>query len=341
MMSRLSNFRFANGASLLLIAGGLNIHAQMSAPMVGFIAGQGTDRNQILPIVGVLGSATVRGAIQLPNEVLHVHLAPAGSWALIEQRGHAPALMPMSGTTAGELQPIAGVLTNPMQVSFSPTGITAVMRFRTGAIQVVTGLDSSPTLAFQTEFTDPSGIYGLAVSDDGSAALASTGSGAVYLLAKAAAPVLAYSGSRSMGLAFVPNQSTAVFADGGSGTVALCRIAGSPTVQTLANVSLGGEVLVAASRDGSGAFVATVGSTTAYRIDLASGATQSATLPTAATRLDRLRDGQSFVVSAAPGEPVWILTGNSSGMQTIFAANPGVPSPISRRSIGKGGSNRE
>lgn len=341
MMSRLSSFRFASSA-VLLIGGAVNIHAQMSAPMVGWIAGQGTDRNQILPIVGVLGSATVRGPLQMPNDVLHVHLAPAGSWALIEQRGHAPALMPISGTAAGALQPIAGVLTNPTQVSFSPTGTTAVMRFRTGAIQVVTGLDSSPTLAFQSEFSDPSGIYGLAVSDDGSAALAATGSGAVYLLAKAAAPVLAYNGSRSMGIAFVPNQSTAVFADGASGSVSLCRIAGSPTVQTLANVSLAGsEVLLAASRDGSGAFLTTVGSTTAYRIDLALGTTQSATLPAAATRLDRLRDGQSFVVSAAAGEPVWILTGNSSGMQTIFAANPGVPSPISRRSIAKGGSNRE
>ena len=342
MMSRLSSFRFASGAGLLLLAGAVYVHAQMSAPMVGWIAGQGTNRNQILPIVGVPGSATLREPLQLPNDVLHVHLAPAGSWALIEQRGHAPALMPISGTTAGALEPIAGVLTNPTQVSFSPTGKSAVMQFRTGAIQVVTGLDNSPALAFQAEFTDPSGIYALAVSDDGSAALAATGAGGVYLLAKAAAPVLAYSGSRSVGLAFVPNQSAAVFADGANGAVSLCRINGSPTVQTVANVSLSGNgVLVAASRDGGSAFLATVGSTTAYRIDLASGASQSATLPVAATRLDALRDGQSFVVSAAPGDPVWILTGNSSGMQTIFAANPGTPSPISRRSMGKGGSNRE
>jgi hypothetical protein len=343
MMNRLSSFCLVSGASLLLITGALNSYAQMSAPVVGWIAGQGPSRNQIQPIVGVLGASTVREPIRFSGDVLRVHLAPAAGWALIEQRGQAPGVMTLTGVTPGEVQSIAGVLPNPLLVIFSATGKSAALRFRSGVIQVLTGLNGSPQVAYQTEFSDPSGVNTMAVSDDGSTVAAATGAGMVYVLGNSAMPVLAYSGSRSMGLAFLPNQSAAVFADGGNGMISLCRMSGSsPSVQPVTQLNFSGsEVLLEASGDGGSAFLVTAGDTAAYRIDLASGATQTATLPVPATRLDRMRDGQSFVVSAAPGQPAWILTGNGSGLQAVFAANPGVPSPILRRPVGKGDSHRD
>jgi len=328
---------------MLLVAGAISLSAQMSAPVVGWIAGQGLSRNQIQPIVGVLGASTVRDPIRLSGDVVGVHIAPAGGWALVEQRGQAPGLMALTGVSAGQLQPIGGVLPSPLLVSLSPTGTSAALQFRSGVIQVLTGLNGSPQVAYQTEFSDPSGVDAMAISDDGSTIAAATGSGMVYTLGKAAAPQLAYSGSRSIGLAFLANQSAAVFADGGNGTISLCRMSGgSPSVQGVTKLSFSRpEVLLQVSSDGGAAFLVSAGDTAAYRIDLASGTTQTATLPVAATRLDRLRDGQSFVVSAKGGEPIWILTGNSSGLQTVFGANPEVPSPIVRRPFGKGGSDRD
>ena len=309
----------------------------MSAPLVGMIAGQGQTRNQIQPVVGVLGASTVRAPISLGTNLLRVNLAPSGGWALIERRGQAPGLMTFTGITPGEVQAIAGVSPNPVRVSFSPTGKSAALSFSNGAIQVLTGLNGTPKMDYQTEFSDPAGMSALAVSDDGTVVAAVTGAGMVYVLGNSASQSLAYSGSRSLGIAFLPNQSTAVFADGGSGTVSLCRMAGgSPSVQTVSSVSFSGsEVLVEASLDGGAAFLVTPGNTAAYRIDLSSGATQSTTLPVAATRLDRLRDGNSFVVSAEAGKPAWFLTGNGSSLQAIFAANPGVRSPLARRSMAR------
>jgi len=82
----------------------------------------------------------------------------------------------------------------------------------------------------------------------------------------------------------------------------------------------GGETLVEASLDGASAFVVETGGTSARRVDLTTGSMQSATLPAVATRLDRLRDGESFVFSAEPGRSAWFLTGRDSGLQAVFAA---------------------
>jgi hypothetical protein len=335
-MTRYFCLKAAAVASLLLFGGMVDLHAQLSAPLVGMIGGVGSTRNQIQPVVGVMGASTVGAPIEFQGEVERADVAPSGGWALIQQRNRAPGLVTFTGVTPGAVQAISGVSANPVLVRFSPTGKSAVLRFGSGAIQVLTGLNGSPQVAYQTEFLDPAGVSALAVSDDGSMVAAVTGAGMVYVLGNSSAPVMAYAGSRSMGLAFLPNQEAAVLADGGRGTISLCRMSGGPSIQTVTNLSFSGkDVLVEASLDGAAAFLAVAGDTTAYRINLTSGASQTATLPVAATRLDRLRDGQSFVFSAEAGKPAWILTGNDSGLQTVFASNPGVPSPLIRRPAAK------
>lgn len=336
-MIRFSCLHYVSVTAVLFLSSAESLPAQMSAPLVGIIGGMGSTRNQIQPLSGVLGASTVGVPIRFEGDSLRAHLAPSGTVAILEQRSRIPALVTFSGVTAGKLQQIPGVLAGPVQVSFSPTGKSAVIRFRTGQIQVLTDLNGSPHVAYQTEFSDFMEIGSLAVSDDGSAVLAVTRAGMLYALGESAPPRLAYAGSRPLGVAFLANQKTAVVADGGSGTINLCRMAESaPSVQTVANVSFSGsDVLLEASLDGAAAFLAIAGDTRAYRINLQSGASQTITLPVPAKRLDRLRDGQSFVVSAEEGEPVWILTGNDSSLQSIFAANPGTPSPLVRMPAGK------
>ncbi|MEI9975906.1 MAG: hypothetical protein WDO73_29900 [Ignavibacteriota bacterium] len=175
-MSRLFNIRFAcGGRASCWLAGAVNTYAQMSAPVVGWIAGQGPRRNEIQAIVGVMGASTVQPPLSLSGDILRVHLAPAGGWALVEQRGQTPGSIGLMDLTKGAVQSIGGVSPNPLLVSFSPTGKSAALEYRSGSIQVLTGLDGSPQVSFQTEFTDPSGVRAIAVSDDGSAVAALTG----------------------------------------------------------------------------------------------------------------------------------------------------------------------
>ena len=324
MLANFSRHRSIACLGLILAAAtGFEARAQMSAPLVGLIAGESPSLGEIRPVLGVLGASSIQAAIHFPREVSRVYLAPTGGWALVQQRGRAPGLITFKGSVPSAVQTIADAAANPDLVSFSPLGRSASLLASSSVIQVLTGLDSTPRVAFEANFYDPSGVKKIAVSDDGQLLAVLTAAGQVYMLANSSAPLLAYAGSPTMGIAFLPNQATAILADAGNGTMNLASIVqGVPVVRPVTgslSVS-GGETLVEASRDGVSAFVVASGGTSACRIELATGGMQSMSLPAVATRLDRLRDGESFVFSAEPGRSAWILAGRDSGLQAVFAA---------------------
>jgi hypothetical protein len=293
----------------------------MSAPLVGLIAGD--SHGEIRPVLGVLGASSIQAPMHFSRGVSRVHLAPTGGWALVQQRGKAPGLVTFQGSVPSAVQTIANVASNPELVSFSPLGRSAGLLASSSVIQVLTGLDSTPRVAFEVHFFDTSGVKKIAVSDDGQLLAVLTAAGQVYLLSNSIAPLFAYAGSPSLGMAFLPNQATMVIADAGNGAMNLASIVkGVPVVQPVTgSLSVSsGETMVEASRDGASAYVVVSGDTSACRVELATGGMQSMTLPAVATRLDRLRDGESFVFSAEPGRSAWILTGRESGLQAVFAA---------------------
>jgi hypothetical protein len=349
MLAHLSRRCFIASIGLALAAvAGFEARAQMSAPLVGLIAGESPSMAEIRPVLGVMGASSIQAPIQLPRELSRVYLAPTGGWALlapgnpgarglVRSRGGEPAalagrpaamagrlgLVAFQGSQPGAVQAIADAASNPSLVSFSPLGRSAGLLASSTAIQVLTGLDSTPRVAFEAGFHDQSGVKKMAVSDDGQLLTVLTEAGQVYMLSNSIAPVLACAASPTSGIAFLPNQSTAIIADAANGTLSLASIvSGVPAVRAVAAgmSSSGGETLVAASRDGTAAFVVETGGTSARRVDLTTGSMQSMTLPAAATRLDRLRDGESFVFSAQPGLSAWFLTGRDSGLQAVFAA---------------------
>jgi len=319
----------------------------MSPPLVGLIGGEIPSLNQIRPVLGVLGASSIQAPIEMSREISGVYLAPTGGWALVERGGRAPGvgalsagrpsapagrngsladqlgLVAFKGSQPGAIQAIAGAVPNPGLISFSPLGRSAALLASSAVIQVLTGLDSTPQVAFEVNFQDPSGVHKMAVSDDGQLLTVLSAAGEVYLLPNSIAPVLACAASPSSGIAFLPNQSTAVIADAGSGTMNLASLVkGAPMVRTFAAgvSSSGGETLVETSLDGASAFVVVTGSASAWRVEVANGSLQSVALPAPVTRLDRLRDGESFVFSAQPGRSAWFLTGRGSGLQAVFAA---------------------
>jgi len=310
------------GFALAAIAGSA-AKAQMSAPLVGLVDVGNLGPGEIRPVLGVLGASYLQAPVALSREISRIYLAPIGGWALVQQRGRAPGLIAFAGSVPGAVQTIADAAPNAVLVSFSPMGRSAGLLFTGGNIQVLTGLAATPQVAFQVNFYDPSGVKKMAVSDAGKLLAVLTGAGQVYMLSNSTGPQVAYSGSALLGIAFLPNQATVVIADGSNGTIDLANMAGGePFVQTVAVgvSSSGGETLVAASPDGASAYVVELGGTSACRIELATGSMQTIALPAVATRLDRLRDGDSFVFSAEPGRSAWFLTGKDAGLQAVFAA---------------------
>jgi hypothetical protein len=257
-----------------------------------------------------------------------------GGWALVQQRGKPSGLVTFSGSVPSDVRTIADVAPNPEMVSFSPLGRSAALLVSSRVIQVLTGLDSTPRMAFEVNFSDPSAVKKIAVSDDGQLLAVLTAAGQVHLLSNSTAQLFVYAGSPSLGLTWLPNQATIVIADGANGAMSLASIVnGGPVVRPVTgSLSVGsGETLVEASRDGASAFVVASGGTSACRVELSTGGMQSMTLPAVATRLDRLRDGESFVFSAEPGHPAWFLTGRASGLQAVFAAAAASTTEVSRR----------
>jgi hypothetical protein len=324
MLANLSRHCSIVGIGLMLAAvAGSDARAQMSAPLVGLIAGENTGRGEIRAVLGVLGASSIQAPMRLPRGVSRVHLAPTGGWALVQQRGKAPGVVTFQGSVPSAVQTIADAAPSPDLVSFSPLGRSAGLLASSSVIQVLTGLDATPRVAFEVNFFDTSGVKKIAVSDDGQLLAVLTAAGQVYMLSNSTAPQFAYAGSPSLGMAFLPNQATVVIADAGNGAIHLARIVNGVPVLRPVTGSLSvasGETLVEASRDGASAFVVASGDTSACRVELATGGMQSMTLPAVATRLDRLRDGESFVFSAEPGHSAWFLTGRDSGLQAVFAA---------------------
>ena len=337
------------GLALAALAG-FECRAQMSAPLVGLIGAASPSLGEIRPVLGVLGASSIQAPIQMSRRVSAVYLAPTGGWALVQLRQGAPdeatltdslpaagsrrsgpalaqlGLVAFTGSEPGGVQPISNAAPNPSMVRFSPLGRSAALLASSTSIQVLTGLGSAPAVAFETGFYDPSGVKKLAVSDDGQLLAVLTTTGQVYMLGNSIAPALAYAASPASGIEFLPNQATAVIADAGNGTVNLVSMgSGAPSVRAVAaGVNFpGGETLTEASLDGESVVVVGAGGTSACRVDLATGAIQSTTLPAVATRLDRLQDGESFVFSAEPGRSAWFLTGQGSGLGAVFAAAAG------------------
>lgn len=323
MLANFSRHHFIACFGLTLAAiGASDATAQMSAPVFGLIAGQSPSLGEIRPVFGVLGASSVQAPLRLPRLVSHVYLAPTGGWALVQLRGKEPGLVTFHGGVAGSVKTIAGAASNFQLVGFSPLGSSAGIVTSGNVIQVLTGLNATPRVAYEVNFYDVSGVKKLSVTDDGQLLAVATGAGQVYLLSNSAGPWFAYAGSASLGIAFLPEQTTLAIADAASGTLNLASLSGGAPVLRAVTSALtvyGGETLVEASSDGSSAFVVASGSASASRIDLATGAMQSMALPAVATRLDRLADGESFVFSAEPGHSAWFLNGANSGLQAVFA----------------------
>jgi hypothetical protein len=305
---------------------------QVSTPVLGLLAN--SEGTEISPVLGVLGASSVGSPIALPGGISRSYLAPGGGWALVRQRDGAVELLTFSGLTPGNVQTVAGALTSPDLVSFSPNGTSAALFSKAaGMVQVITALGTAPRIAYQFSTSGMLTPQSLGISDNSALALVLEEDGRVDLVSNGGNPQTLSRGNPNSGIAFLPGQSTAVLVDGRAGTLSLLTgLAGVPQVQQISGSlpSFAGPVLVQTSQDGRFAFTVFESASSAYRIDLTSGQTSSAAINGAATRLDRLGAGDNFVVSAEPGNSAWFLIGTAANLEVVFAPIAPVPGTCER-----------
>jgi hypothetical protein len=294
----------------------------IAAPLAGLLANP--EMTEVRAIQGVPGSATVSGAIRLPAGILKVHLAPAQGWALVEQ---APArtlgLLPFAGLQPGGVALIDNALSAPDIVSFSPGGRSAaIVSNAAGMVQVLTGLDRTPTVAMQTGISGLGVIGAAAISDDGTLTAVLTSEGRVFLLSATQAPQLIFQAGSPAGMTFLPAQQALAIADGAAATISvLDGLNRTPFIRSaLPGPNLSGAgVLVRASGDAQSLFVAARGGTSAYRIDFANRSMSTLEVPASLSQMERLPGGDIFLFSANPGEAAWLLWANGTNLSASFA----------------------
>jgi len=302
----------------------------MQSPVLGFVTtsrtalvrGQGRGGESysnpsvtVRAILGVPGAAMLSGALTLPRGIAGAYFAPGQNFALVEQRVGSLALLQFNGTLAGPLQAIPGSISRPDIVSFSPNAsAAAVFSAEEGRLILITGLPASPQLSRDVSANLPAGIQGLAFADDGVTLLAATSDGRVLLLPSGGGTETIYSGGKLSGLVFASASTDALVFDGdGSKVLLLQNVSTAPATRLLAEGLSGIPGAALLQFDANTAWIGAVNGKQLSRIDLETLHADTVTLSAGVAMLQPLLAPHRFLLSAPPGQAVWVLdTSNST-----------------------------
>jgi hypothetical protein len=297
----------------------------IQSPVLGFISsapaaarrgrrtlgpGYSSTGAEVRAILGVPGAAMLSGPVALPRGVESVYFPPGENYALLEQSAGSMGLVRFSGEAASALVAVAGTISRPEIVSFSPrANAAAVFSAEAGRLQIISGLPESPQLSRDLSAADlPDGIEMLALADDGMTLLAGASDGQVLVLRAGNAPELLYSAGDLGGIAFAPGSTNAlVFDRNGSRAILLQNVASAPSTRVLAEGLTGLSGAIVLQFDGGAAIAGAVNAKQLSRIDLQTLHVDQIALPVGLTMLQPLRLAHRFLVSAQGAEPAWIL----------------------------------
>jgi hypothetical protein len=299
--------------NILLLFAPLSIFA---TSMGGPLAGYATFRNgsELRAILGTPGSYEFSAPLPLPDGTTRVHPAPGRDFALVERAPSAdsqdmpPGIASYDGGAVAAFVPMAGAIASPDWVIFSNEGGAVVLfSAQAGRLQVWSGLPGSPQLILDRT-TDglPSGPTTAAVTEDGKTLLAAS-KNAVYLVSPNGAPRLLLSGTLIASVAMLRNGQDAVAADRGAGAIQFLHgVASGTDVRVIAS---GFEDIGAIypSSDGGSLYAALPTVKSIAAIDLGSGAVTTFDSGAAASQLNRLRNRDTFLISATPRQPGWVF----------------------------------
>ena len=296
--------------------------AGISGPIAGYAADP--SRAVLRAISGVPGSYLLSDPLTLPDGASRVHMAPAQDYALVESTSVPPAIVFLTGGAVDHVSPLPAAIEPADWIAFS-TGAASAVFFSSAAhrLQLFTGLPTSPQLALDVDATTlPEQPFSAAVSDDGRLLLIASGN-SVYRLSSNGSPQLLLSAGRIVSLAVLRDGAGAVVADASTASIQVLRnLDTAPDIHVLISGIEGvGKLFPAA--DGATLFVARPGVKAVSAIDLASGAMDTFPSPTAPGALLPLRNRDTFLVSARPGQPAAVFFRDPGGSRVVLI--PAVP----------------
>jgi len=289
----------------------------LSGPVAGYLSN--ASGTELRAITGVPGAFGFSDPITLPDEVTRVRVAPAQDYALAERGTGDPAILFLAGGAIDHQLPAAGLMPAADWAAFSPTATAAILYAASAnRLQVVSGLPNSPQILLDLDTTTlPEAPLTAAVSDDGKLVLVASGQ-AVYRIPQKGAAQLVLSAGEVVSLAVLRNGTDAVVSDRSTASVHLLQnVASSLTTHVLVS-DLAGIGKLNPSADGATLFVAQPGAKAVSIIDLASGAVQSSSTDVPPEEFYPLRNRDTFLISAKPGEPGWIYFRDGTAGRAAF-----------------------
>jgi hypothetical protein len=289
----------------------------LSRPILGYA--EQASPPEIRAILGVPGSATLSELVPTPPDTIRVHVAPRQDYALLESSSSGLASLLLNGVSSGQVVPVPGALSSIDFVTFSPFGRSAVLASRaSGRMQVITGLPLTPKLINDI---NPGLLPGfpdsVAVSDSGSSVLLAA-AGLVYSVLADGSFAAVVSVSRRPTIAFLPASTTAAIGDPAAGSLYLFQSLTSGIVAPVLASGLTELGEIAGTGDGLLLYVTDRRGRRMWSVTVANGLVREFDLPVSATRLERLRNSDTFLISFDATSPAWVFFRRGEDAGTVF-----------------------
>ena len=302
--------------------------SSIRGPMMGYTPDP--SGSAVWPILGMPGAASYGGQLRSRLPFVNVTVSPSQDYALaLDARSHRVVTGDLTDP-ALPFTPLPGAIRNSGRIVLSPQGSSAALLAHTGKmIQVVSGLPRNPAVSATLDLTGLPGTLGeLAISDDGSTALAVLSDGAaafLYRLGASGHRLIATAG-RISALAFSQSGADAIFADAQANAIWLIHdVRGPAELIPLASEKDGisDPVGVALPSQGGYAAVANRKTGTISSVPLTGGLVKPILCQCEPTTLQPLgRD--IYRLNDFSAGPLWVIQARASGINTAFvpAAQP-------------------
>jgi len=308
---------------LLPIAGLLAGSVNLTGPVAGYVAGP--SEPELRAISGVPGSYLFSDPLPLPAGTTRIHLAPGQDFALIEQGAAGLAVLYLSAGAVDRVEALGGALPAADWAAFSPGARSAIL-FSSSAqrLQLLTGLPGMPRIALDLDAsTLPVPPFTAAVSDDGSLLVVASAH-SVYLVPPAGPAQLLLSVGEVLSLAVLPNGTDVAVADRRTDSIHLLQnVASAPVIGVLAS-GLSGIGKIYPAADGRSILVARPGAKAVSSVDVVSGDVQTLPAGVAPVQLQPLRNRDTFLISAKPGQPGSVFLRDGDAGRVVFIPAAGV-----------------
>ena len=299
-------------------------------------------RGSLHPIRGIPGASYVADPMPLGFSVKVAAVSPLHNYVLAVDNVSGevkvldvtlvpPAAIPVPGAGGAD------------RIALSPRGDAAALCDRAQrTIQFVSGLPANPSVEGSVDLSSLDGVItAFAISDDGEVGLVATShrnGGSVHVLKDGQDPRAIVSVGRVLALAFVERSHDAVIADYDKNEVLLVQQAdGSAQPVPLASENDGvvRPNAIVAMADGRRALVASSDSGRVAFVPLSGGPTEFVSCSCKPTTLARLNGNSMFQLTAASGQPLFVLDASRAEARILFVPphQPAEPSrsPAPRR----------